>query len=432
MRLLFTVFILVIGFIHVNGQTWSTVGSGTNKPVFAMDTVGNYLYVGGAFDTAGGIALNHIAKWDGSTWSSLGGGINGDVYAITIYKGDIYAGGVFTTTASGPAANIAKWNGTAWLPLGSGTDGIVHTLAVWNGNLYAGGNFANAGGVAANNIASWNGSTWSPLGQGTDGTVNCMVCTNGKLYVGGVFSMAGGNPNKTLAEWNGNSWSTLNSPQGSSQTPPAVNAMTIFNGDLYYSLHTISSSFEYANITKYDGSAFSNEGSTSSSINGIAAFSSELYFGGALYQYPLIGKLTNTGCTVWGSSQAIKNYGAVNTLISFGNFLYAAGAFDSAGSIKASNIARWSFPGAGIYEVTNQHKLLLYPNPSTGLFTISATYFCTGAFLSIRNVLGELVKTIPLFQETSMVDLRDQKPGVYFYSLSMKNKELDFGKLVIN
>ena len=42
-----------------------------------------YLYVGGHFTNAGGIAnADHIAKWTGSAWESLGIGTNDDVWEI--------------------------------------------------------------------------------------------------------------------------------------------------------------------------------------------------------------------------------------------------------------------------------------------------------------------------------------------------------------
>ena len=37
------------------------------------------LYVGGAFQDAGGITVNYVAKWDGVNWSTLGDGIGRDV-----------------------------------------------------------------------------------------------------------------------------------------------------------------------------------------------------------------------------------------------------------------------------------------------------------------------------------------------------------------
>jgi hypothetical protein len=143
------------------------------------DGSGPVLYAGGAFRSAGGVAANHIARWDGSSWTSLGSGTSGnsgfaDVLALTAYDDGsgpaLYAGGSFTKAGGVTVRSIAKWDGTSWSALGSGVaasgTGFVLSLAVFDDGsgpaLYAGGSFATAGGVAAKNIARWNGSSYRP------------------------------------------------------------------------------------------------------------------------------------------------------------------------------------------------------------------------------------------------------------------------------
>ena len=91
----------------------------------AVDGAGN-LYAGGYFTIAGGVAANHIAKWDGSAWSALGSGMGG-LWGHSPgggRRGNVYAGGSFTTAGGMAANNIAKWNGSTWSALGSGMDDI--------------------------------------------------------------------------------------------------------------------------------------------------------------------------------------------------------------------------------------------------------------------------------------------------------------------
>jgi Secretion system C-terminal sorting domain len=73
------------------------------------------LYVGGHFDTAGGIPVKNIAKWDGTSWSSVDVGVWGAIAgnessgAFAAYDSSLYVGGRFDTAGGLPARDIAKW-----------------------------------------------------------------------------------------------------------------------------------------------------------------------------------------------------------------------------------------------------------------------------------------------------------------------------------
>ncbi len=151
-----------------DGSTWSPLGTGTafgmNGVVtsLALDGDGN-LYAGGFFGAAGGVAANFIAKWNGSTWSALGtgaaNGMNSTVTALALDgQGNLYAGGNFTKAGGVTVNHVAKWDGSTWSALGSGTDGNVSALAFGGGDLYVGGTFFNAGGKVSYYIARWKGT----------------------------------------------------------------------------------------------------------------------------------------------------------------------------------------------------------------------------------------------------------------------------------
>jgi hypothetical protein len=153
------------------------------------------------------VPVKGIAKWDGSAWSALGSGMDGYVSALALSGTDLYVGGEFDTVGGVAATNIAKWNGSAWSALGSGMRGAdwaaVHAIPVSGTTLYAGGWFTNAGGVAAKNIAKWNGSAWSALGSGIDSNIYALAADgSGHLFVGGVFSLAGTNVSPFIAQAN--------------------------------------------------------------------------------------------------------------------------------------------------------------------------------------------------------------------------------------
>ena len=142
------------------------------------DGSGPALYVGGDFTTAGGVAANHIAKWDGSSWSALGSGMD----AASVRRPD----GVRRRQRAGalrrrrlhdrgrrggePHREVGRLELVGARQRDERPFGDVHALAVFDDGggpaLYAGGDFTTAGGVAANRIAKWDGSSWSALGSG--------------------------------------------------------------------------------------------------------------------------------------------------------------------------------------------------------------------------------------------------------------------------
>src|SRR5690606_1339248 len=135
----------------------------------------------GDFATAGGAAVNNIARWDGSQWQSLGSGTDGPVRAIAIYDGDIVAAGRFFTAGGVPANFIARWDGAAWSPLGAGLTGVsqsdsVYTMLVHDGDLIVAGSFSGVPGVfGTRNIARWDGAAWHGMDGGFDRPVNALA-----------------------------------------------------------------------------------------------------------------------------------------------------------------------------------------------------------------------------------------------------------------
>jgi len=205
---------------------------GTSNEVKALlvfdDGGGPALYAGGYFKSAGGVAVNYIARWDGSSWTPLGSGLgqSGVVNSLAVFDDGggpaLYVGGGFLSPGGGPGNNIAKWDGSGWSPLGTGMDSWVDAMTVFDDGggpaLYAGGGFTSAGGVTVNHIAKWDGSSWAPLGTGTDKSVYALaVFDDGSgpaLHAAGGFLSAGGGTANHIAKWDGSSWSPLGSGIG--------------------------------------------------------------------------------------------------------------------------------------------------------------------------------------------------------------------------
>ena len=341
-----------------NGTSWSALSSGVNYKVsaLAVDSSGN-LYAGGSFTTAGGVTTNGIAKWDGTSWSALGSGLNGNVgdwvgvYALAVdSSGNLYVGGSFNTAGGVTANNIAKWDGTSWSALGSGMNSRVSALAFDpSGNLYAGGYFTTAGGVSANRIAKWDGTSWSALGSGMNqnGAVTALaVNSSGNLYAGGEFTTAGGITANFIAKWDGTSWSALGSGMNNYVSALAVDS----SGNLYAGgMFTTAGDITVNHIAKWDGTSWSALGSgigtrSSDGVSAVAFDSSgNLYAGGGIIT---AGGVTANGIAKWNGTSwsalgsGMNNYVSALAADSSGN-LYAGGMFTTAGGVTANSIAKW-------------------------------------------------------------------------------------------
>lgn len=102
---------------------WSDLGGGVSgggaPTVFAMAYDGANLYVAGSFTNAGGVLVNGIAKWNGATWSAFGGGVlrasasgltPATVSAVALIGNDVFAGGTFLTAGNKPSSYFGRWN----------------------------------------------------------------------------------------------------------------------------------------------------------------------------------------------------------------------------------------------------------------------------------------------------------------------------------
>ena len=179
---------------------------------------GAALYVTGNFTQAGGQAATSLARWDGTGWSALGGGLSQSnffgVNGHTVLGFDdgtgpaLYVGGAFDRAGGQPVSNFARWNGSAWQDIGGSALVVLATAVLDDGTgpaLYAGGGFQSFGGVDANRVARWDGAAWSGLGSGLNGAVwSLMGYDDGDgpaLLTGGDFATAGGSPASRIARW---------------------------------------------------------------------------------------------------------------------------------------------------------------------------------------------------------------------------------------
>lgn len=226
-----------------DGTAWSSLGSGTDGPVLALQVFdegnGPVLAAGGLFLQAGGVDVNTVARWDGTQWSDMDGGFTEypAVYALTVFDDGsgpkLVAGGQLTGFGDGipgvGAGHLAQWDGSSWNTLAQGLDNVVYALTPFQSpdgpRLIAGGlfRFRPFSSRLMNRVAQWDGTSWTPMGAGMDGAVIALTAYDpggGEVVVAaGQFAEADGLPAARIAQWDGTAWTALSTEtNGSIQT----------------------------------------------------------------------------------------------------------------------------------------------------------------------------------------------------------------------
>jgi hypothetical protein len=218
-----------IARFNTQTNTWSTLGTGSSNGVSggsssaavrALVVVGNEVFVGGEFTSAGGVSANYVARFNTqtNTWSTLGtgssNGVSSTVDALAVVGNEVFVGGRFTSAGGVSANYVARFNTqtNTWSTLGTGSsngvDFYVSALAVVGNEVFVGGWFTSAGGVSANYVARFNTqtNTWSTLGTGSSNGVNdyvyALAVSGSEVFVGGGFTLAGGIASTFIARWN--------------------------------------------------------------------------------------------------------------------------------------------------------------------------------------------------------------------------------------
>ncbi len=354
-------------------KNWLPVGLGIGDgDVNAILVAGTDVFIGGEFGSAGGVPARNIARWNtvSQTWSGLGSGIEGPyarILALAVIGNEIFAGGIFTSAGGVAVQNIAAWNktGSTWAPLGNGIAGSLFTpsvnaLAAQGTDLIVGGAFGQAGTLAANNVAAYSTTThdWFTLGDGVrsgqpdaPAYVSALAVQGTTIYVGGFFLTAGGVPTRNIARYSRDTtfWSGLAGGTGEGK----VNAIALLQNDVY-----VGGNFGTAGGTTALNVARWNTGTTAwsalgggvpdGSIHGMTVISNEVYFGGNFSQVGDVGALnvarwnpqTGTWSRVDGGLTGAGQF--VFAVASDTSTLFAGGSFNYGGTTVLNSIGQFS------------------------------------------------------------------------------------------
>jgi len=289
----------------------STLTVGSLPVVQSIALAGNDLFVGGSFNSVGGVARRNLAALNVSTGEATAWnpGANSNVLALAYADNAVYAGGLFTNIAGVERRRLAKLDAatgeaTAWDPvvLGRASVGVFSLLASGANSLFVGGNFTNVASTTRNslallgrslgNVQSWNPNPGISTANQSP-SINALVLSGNTLYAGGDFTTNGGQPRLRLAALDANTG----------------NALAAFNPGVSNAVAALA----LAGNTLYAGGAFTNIGGQ---VRGrIAAVDA------------------TTGVpTTWNPDAAPPTAATrVNALVAANNSVYAGGTFTSIG-----------------------------------------------------------------------------------------------------
>ncbi|MCU1451990.1 MAG: hypothetical protein JWN46_136 [Acidimicrobiales bacterium] len=391
-------------------QTCTSCGKTRPGRVRALLDVAGQLYAGGTYEQAGAVLTSSFARWNGSGWTSYGSGVltaaqtTGTVAAVAVDPGSgaIYVGGQFDSAGGVAAKSLAKLTGTSWAGAGNITDGfgsasMVRGLAFTGGALYAGGDFSVAGGGLAAHLAVQHGSVWSQVGAGVDGAVEALAVTNqGSVAVGGSFDRSGSVFLANLATWGTGRWGTFGQGvQSANQTVDSIHALSVIGSGTYAGGHFLQvGGVPVSSIARWDGTAWHTVGTGLTlsgggvgTVNAMAQIGNNLYVGGS---FDTAGGKPAHNIARWDgwSWQPLGggltgDLGIVHALTAVNGRLYAGGSFSVAGSASAHDLAVWD-PATGKW-----HPLSSNPVYDNGeVFTLTAyqtELFVGGNFSSLTT-----------------------------------------------
>ncbi len=435
-RLFFSILLLTI-ISNICLAQWSNLQQGVIGwlNTFYVDSASNLLFVGGNFDTAGGMNINDIATWDGTNWNTFGNNAvfssPGNVSAIVNYNGNIIIGGDIDSIGLVKVNNIALWNGNDWQPIGSGFNGPVRDLIVYQGELYACGQFLYSDTNYVGCFVKWNGFKWEQVSQ-LVGYAHTFTLYNGQLIIGGAFS-GQINPNfNNIVAWDGNVSDT--SYSGFNNT---VITLKSLEDTLYAVGQFTATSFNQSNYLSvfYNHSWHSIGAPTGGSnwITDVIKFNNELYVCGYFLNPPDICKYNGSGFDSVADVQ-----GFISNLTLYNGALYAGGYFSQLNGININSIAKYSNSGSSIEDEKSieMNILSVFPNPSPDakfLLFVNSKLNNNIENIEVYNINGERIYfhkfNFNIIDEFSLE--LPHKQGVYAIKINLLDGRILTKKIII-
>ncbi len=392
---------------QTNGEIDNTfnTGSGPNSSVFDIIEKNEKYFVAGLFTTFNDMPTNYITKLNSNgdidPTFNVGIGPNSSIFKCALQNdGKIIIVGLFTTFNGVPQNRLARLNSDGSLDttfaVGTGANNTIETLIIQpDGKIIIGGNFTNFNGVSKPKLARLNsdGSLDTTFTAIINNNVFATTLQNdGKILIGGQFTTVNSVASPKIARLNTNgsldtSFNVGTGPNSNIRTLAVTSDNKIIVGGLFLSFNQVNK--QGLVQLNNDGTidlAFLNGTSANNSVNVIAIQND---------QKILIG-----------------------------------GYFTSYNQVGRNRIARIQ-GGSNLGVTTNDiQKFQVYPNPSTGIFTIQTENLITNAKIAVADLNGRIVHETKIENlDSKALDLNNLQSGIYI--LNVSNGENKYSQKII-
>jgi uncharacterized delta-60 repeat protein len=391
-----------------------SVGTGANGVLQSvLNQSDGKIIIGGDFTSYNGTTRNRVARLnsDGTIDTSFnpGNGANGLIRSVNIQPdGKIIIGGNFTSYNGTAIYRIARLNtnGTLDTSFSSGVSGpntdVLSTLIQSDGKIIISGFFTSYNGIQRNGIArlNVNGSidgTFAVVQGANNSVLTTSLQSDGKIIIGGNFTSYNGTLRNKIARLNtdgtiDNSFNPGNGVQGSVSS--YVNTISLQNnGKIIIG----------GNFSSFNGNARNN-----------------------LVQLNTNGTIDNTFNIGNGPNGEVRT-----TSIQSDGKIIIGGDFTAYNGIGRNRIARINGDNSLSTNLFNKSAIVIYPNPSCGVFMIQSNEINDAKSISIYTILGQKIYDAVISSNETAIDISNQPKGVYIYKVFGENGETKSGKLVI-
>ena len=121
----------------------------------------------------------------------------------------------------------------------------------------------------------------------------------------------------------------------------------------------------------------------------------------------------------------------LNTSIQSDGQLIIGGNFISYNGTGINRIARINGDNALSTNVFNKKTMIIYPNPSNGIYILQTNEIKAVKSISIYTLMGQKVYDAVILSNETTIDISNQPKGVYLYKVFGEEGETKSGKLVI-